>query len=390
MESSVKETFRRKIELKDHSNESIHLLLETIEGINRTMELKSLLSESMEAARLVMKSEASSLMLLDEDTGELFVSLPTGPVKNEIRGQRIPKNEGIGGWVIENERPYLSNNLEESEIFYGDLAENFKTRNIICVPLINKKGDTIGVIQALNKRKNEEFSPHDIPIFQALASHVTIAIERTHKQERLVNRLKQKEVLLTEIHHRVKNNLSTITALIEMELNEVEDEHAKYILKNTYSRIRSMIEVHDLLCDKGLFDEVELGLYLSKLTEKISETLTNPRKEVDINLSAETINIAADKAMVCGLVLNELMINIYKHAFKNVERGKIDVELQHKRNNVVALKVADNGIGIPEDFDLENANSIGTWVINVLLRKLNATVEIEAEEGTSFSIEFEK
>ncbi|MDZ7716041.1 MAG: histidine kinase dimerization/phosphoacceptor domain -containing protein [Balneolaceae bacterium] len=390
MESLVEESSTKKIELKDHSNESIHLLLETIEGINRTMELKSLLSESMEAVRLVMKSEASSLMLLDEDTGELFVSLPTGPVKDEIKGKRIPKNEGIGGWVVENERPYLSNDLEESEVFYGDLAENFKTRNIICVPLINKKGNTIGVMQALNKRKNKDFTPHDIPVFQALASHVTIAIERTRKQERLLNRLKEKEVLLTEIHHRVKNNLSTITALIEMELNEVEDEHAKYVLKNTYSRIRSMIEVHDLLCDKGLFDKVELGLYLSKLTEKISETLTNPRKQVDINLTADTINIAADKAMVCGLVLNELMINIYKHAFNNVETGQIDIELLHKRDNIVALNVADNGVGIPEDFDLENANSVGTWVINVLLRKLNATVEIEAEEGTSFSIEFEK
>ena len=383
-------TKRNKIELKNHSEESIHLLLETIEGINRTMELKSLLSQSMEAARLVMKAEASSLMLLDEDTGELYVSLPTGPVKNEVRGKSIPKNKGIGGWVIKNERPYLSNNLEESELFYGDLTKDFTTRNIVCVPLVNKKGNTIGVLQALNKRQNQRFTPHDVPVFQALASHITIAIERTRRQEQLVNSLKEKEVLLTEIHHRIKNNLSTITALIEMEVKDVEDDHAKYVLKNTYSRIRSMVEVHDLLCDKGIFDEVELGLYLSKLTEKIAETLSNPKQEVDISLRADTINMAADKAMVCGLVLNELLINIYKHAFKNVEVGKIDVELLHNGNNTVFLNVRDNGIGIPEEFDLENANSIGTWVINVLLRKLSATVEIEAEEGTSFSIKFKK
>ena len=391
MELSVEEpSTKKRIELKDQSKESIHLLLESIEGINRTMQLKSLLSESMEAARLVMESEASSLMLLDQDTGELYVSLPTGPVKNEIKGKRIPKNKGIGGWVIENERPYLSNNLEESELFYGDLTSDFKTRNIICVPLINKKGNTIGVLQVVNRRNNQRFTPHDVPVFQALASHVAMAIERTRKQEQLVSRLKQKEVLLTEIHHRIKNNLSTITSLIEMELKDVDDEHAKYVLKNTYSRIRSMIEVHDLLCNKGIFDELELGLYFSKLTEKISETLSNPNKQVNINLRADTINLAAEKAMVCGLVLNELLINIYKHAFTNVETGEIDIEILTKGSKRISLNVSDNGVGIPEDFDLENANSIGTWVINVLLRKLGATVEIEAEKGTSFSIEFER
>lgn len=380
----------KTVELKDQSSESLHLLLETIEGLNRSMELKSLLGESMEAARLVMNSEASSLMLLDEETGELFLSLPTGPVKDEIKGKRIPKNKGVGGWVAENRRPYLSNDLEGSDIFFGDLAEEFHTRNILCVPLINKDNKAIGVIQVINKRRNEDFTPHDIPVFQALASHVTMAVERTRKQEKMKNLLKQKEVLLTEIHHRVKNNLATISALIEMEMDEVDDEHGKYILKNTYSRIQSMSEVHDMLCEKGLVDEIELGKYLQRLTDKISETLSSPHREVHISIEADTVHLAADRAMVCGLVMNELMVNIYKHAFKDLEKGEIAIELLSKKDSIIQLNVRDNGIGIPDDFDLESGNSIGSWVINVLLRKLNSTVEIESTEGTSFSIIFEK
>lgn len=378
------------VELKDQSSESLHLLLESIEGLNKSMELKSLLSESMEAARLVMNSEASSLMLLDEETGELYISLPTGPVKDEIKGKRIPKNKGVGGWVIEHQRPYLSNDLENSEIFFGEIADEFQTRNILCVPLINSTGKAIGVIQAVNKRNSEDFTPHDIPVFQALAAHVSLAVERTRREEKMKSRLKQKEVLLTEIHHRVKNNLATISGLIEMEMENVEDKHAQYVLKNTYSRMQSMGEVHDMLCKKGLFDEVELGMYLNNLTDKISKTLSNPNCKVHISVEADTIHMAADRAMICGLVLNELLVNVYKHAFEDLSEGNITIKLLLLKDNNVQLDVSDNGIGIPDEFSLEEATSIGTWVINVLLRKLNSTVEINSAEGTSFSIRFEK
>ena len=381
---------RRVVELKDQSSESLHLLLESIEGLNKSMELKSLLSESMESARLVMDSEASSLMLLDEETGELYISLPTGPVKDEIQGKRIPKNKGVGGWVIEHQRPYLSNDLENSEIFFGEMAEEFQTRNIICVPLINSKNKAMGVLQAINKRGFKDFTPHDIPVFQALASHVSMAIERTRMEEKMKSRIKQKEVLLTEIHHRVKNNLATISGLIEMELDSVEDKHARHVLKNTYSRMQSMGEVHDMLCKKGLFDEVELGMYLNNLTDKISKTLSNPNTKVNITVEADTIHMAADRAMICGLVLNELLVNIYKHAFEDLSEGNITVNLLSLKDNKVQLDVSDNGIGIPDEFSLEDATSIGTWVINVLLRKLNSTVEINSSEGTSFSIRFNK
>lgn len=391
MNSKIENSPLNQIDPDEYSSESLYLLLETVEGINRTMELQSLLAESMEAARLVMNAKASSLMLLDKQTEELYVSLPTGPVKEKIRGKSIPRHKGVGGWVVEHKKPFLSNNPEEDSLFYGDLTEDFETKNIICVPLVGKNDEVIGVIQALNRQDEEPFTEKDVPVFEALASHVTIAIERTRKEEKVRSRLNQKEVLLTEIHHRVKNNLATISALIEIELGEVEDEHSKSVLKNTYSRIRSMIEVHDLLCDKGLLDDIELGLYLSKLSGKISETLSSSHRDVDILLNADAVHVAADKAMICGLVLNELLVNIYKHAFEGLTKGTIDISLTNESDHTICLRVCDNGIGVPEEFDLEkNSGSIGTWVINVLLRRLDATVEIESENGTCFSILFSK
>lgn len=372
-----------------YSSESVRFLLETIQGINRTFELREVLQKSIEAAQILMNAEASSLMLIDEHTGELYVSLPTGPVKEKIKGRRIPAFSGIGGWVAEHKKPLISNNLADSDIFYGDLDDDFETQNIICLPLINDNDKVIGVVQALNRESGEDFTSKDISVFKALASQITISIDRARQQEKMQEELKEKEILLTEIHHRIKNNLATISALIEIEGEKVEDSNAQHILDNTHSRINSMIEVHDLLCSKGILDDIDLGVYLSKLSGKISNTLSDPNLKVDILLNADTVHLSANKALLCGMIVNELLVNIYKHAFQDVEVGTIDIELSRQEDSLACLKVSDNGIGMPADIDFENHSSVGTWVVGTLLKKLDAEVEIKSEEGTSFYIYFE-
>ncbi|MDR8394113.1 GAF domain-containing protein [Aliifodinibius sp. S!AR15-10] len=375
-------------DLKDQSKESLQLLLDTIEGINRTVELKSLMAESMEATRIVMKSEASSLMLLDKDTGELFVSLPTGPVKEDIKGKSIPRHKGIGGWVVENRKPFLSNKVEESDIFWGDLSDEFTTKNILCVPLITKENEVIGVLQAINRRRNEDFTAHDIPVFQALASHVSSAIERTRQIEELHSRLKEKEVMLTETHHRVKNNLSVIAGLIEMELPSVTDDSAKDLLQTTYTRIQSMMRVHDLLCEKGLFKDIELGLYLKQLAEQIEKTMSDFPKEIKIDLNAENIHLQANKALLCGIVLNELLVNIFKHGFEGMDKGRILIDLR-RDSDQVKLDISDNGVGLPDDFEVRSGKTIGMWIIDVMLKKLDGTIEFENnDDGSHFQLTF--
>ena len=117
------------------NNENMKLLLYAIEGINRTMELKQLLLKCMESVCTVIDAEASSLMLLDKITGRLYLSIPTGPVKDEIKGQIIPKDKGVAGWVLKNKKPYLVNDMTKSEEFFGDISKDFTTRNMVCVPM---------------------------------------------------------------------------------------------------------------------------------------------------------------------------------------------------------------------------------------------------------------
>lgn len=390
MDRKKEKISKDSLTLNHQASDSFHFLLDTIEGINRAMEFKSLLYESIETICTVMNAEASSLMLLDKDTGELFVSLPTGPVKEEIKGKSIPKHKGVGGWVIKHKEPFLSNNPDENDIFWGDLTDDFVTRNIICVPLLDNSDRPIGVIQAINRKDGKDFQSHDIPVFEALANHVTIAIERTRKLENMHDGLKAKEVMLTEIHHRIKNNLATISSLIEIEIPEVEDQDAKQILKNTYSRIQSVTEVHDLLCNNNFLEDIDLGIYLEQLADKISDVLSTDETNMAIHIKAESVQIGSERAMLCGLVLNELIINCYKHAFRDMEKGEITISLGLVGDKNIRLEVSDNGVGVDENFTLEETQSIGTWVINVLLRRLEADVSIERLKGTRFVITFEK
>ncbi len=391
MPSNEENQLAETLVFDEKTSDSLHLLLKNISSLNRAVELKTVLRESLEVIQNVMNTEASSLMLLDQSTGELVVSLPIGPVRKEIQGKRLPKGSGIGGWVLQNNESYYSNNIEESDIFAGDLSEEFTTRNIICVPLQKKTGEVFGVMQAINRPEGSHFGEQDIRVFEALADHVAIAIERTQELEDTQHQLKEKELMLTEVHHRIKNNLSTLTALIEMEFSRIDDKEAVDVLRKTCSRIESITEVHDLLYNTGLSQNINLGTYLEKLIEKISGILTDPSQKVTINIEADSVEIDTERAMSTGLLMNELLVNCYKHAFKDKsETGKIYIELGVNEGNEINLKVSDNGQGIGEDFTLDESGSIGSWLINVLLRRLDAAVDISQNNGTSFIIRFKK
>lgn len=371
--------------------ENLTILLDTIEGINNTNEYKTVLSQSMEATRLVMKSEASSLLLIDSKTEEVYITIPTGPAKHEIVGKSIPRDKGIAGWVIENKKPYVTNDISASKHFYGDLSDTFTTRNLICVPLINGGNEVIGVVQALNKRNGEDFTSRDIPVFQALASHVTIAIERTRKIESLREQLRQKDVMITEIHHRVNNNLQVMTGQIEHEMDEVDDSFARTTLQKVVMRMRSMARLHELLCEQKVNHRVDLSGYLKELAGRIEETMSFVLHETEIAVSENEVMLSQEKALVCGLILNEMLLNIYKHAFcdEDADTGRIRINMADDEG-LVMLSVSDDGIGFPDEFTIQTKSSIGMWIVHELLQKLDAEMSVLNDPGARFTLTFRR
>lgn len=363
-------------------------MLDTIEGINHTKEFKSVLIESLEAIRIVMNSEASSLMLLDEDSEELYVRISTGPVQEEIIGKSIPKDQGIAGWVFRNRTPYITNDLSKSEEFFGELASDFTTRNLICLPLINRDDEAIGVVQAVNRKDDAEFTTQDVPVFDALATHVTSAIERTRYVDYLQLRLKEKDVLVAEMNHRIKNNLLALNTLISIELKDLDDDHGYEVLKSMHSRVNSMYELHEMLMEKNLGQKVELDHYLKQISEKIHDSMSYIFNEASIEFQGDSVQVSQEQALRCGLILNELLLNIYKHAFKkDDEEGEINIRLEES-GKTVKLHVSDNGVGLPEEFKSGKDDSVGMWIVEELAEKMNAEIEIESESGTRFTVTF--
>ncbi|MFO7800520.1 histidine kinase dimerization/phosphoacceptor domain -containing protein [Rhodohalobacter sp.] len=374
---------------KNLEKENLSLILETLEGINNTNEFKTVLHESMEATRQVMDSEASSLFLIDDEKGELFISVPTGPVKKEVAGKSIPKEKGIAGWVLINQKPYLTNDVKKSEHFYGDLVESFTTKNLMCVPLINRNGDVIGILQAMNKRDGKDYLEIEIPVFEALATHITIAIERTKKIDSMRDTIQQKDVMIAEIHHRVKNNLQALSDQIQKDVKQIADEKANELFRKIEMRMKSMAKLHDLLVEKKVKERIDLYTYTKGLAQKIEDSMSFNMLDIKIGVSGNEISVSQNKALLCGLILNELLINVYKHAqlegTKNVNAIEVNVASDE---GLVILSVADNGIGVPDDFSIQSKRSIGMWIVRELLQKLNADMTVLNDPGARFTITF--
>lgn len=368
----------------------MQLLLHAIEGINRTMELKALLLKCMNSACKVMEAEASSLILVDEVTGELNVSIPTGPVKDKISGMQLPKDKGVAAWVLKNKKPYFSNDFKESELYWEELSEGFESKSIMCVPLVNSKKVAIGVIQVVNKLEGKEFQEDEISVFETLAGHVALSIEKVKEVDDLKKRIKDKEDKLKEVHQGLKSNLAAINAIIQLEVPTIEDEHSKFILRATGSRIEAISNAHHILYNQDEFEFIDLGLYLGRLTSMVSDIFEEDGKEISLLLDMDKVALRASVALTIGLIVNEVLVHLYKEAFQFISSGKITVSVKKEDDNCIDISISDNGIGLQSNLDGSEEDTLPSVIIKTLAMKLEATISQRKNDsgGTVFSILF--
>ncbi len=168
--------------------------------------------------------------------------------------------------------------------------------------------------------------------------------DRKKAEEQLKSNLREKEVLLAEVHHRVKNNLAVITGLLELQALNSENEDAKKVLKDSQMRVHSIALVHELLYQSDDFSQVDIPSYLKDLTRVISNSLERDVIPVHIEFDLDKVELEITQAIPCGLILNEVLTNSYKHAFTRREVGKISISFQNKGDGIV-YKIRDYAIG---------------------------------------------
>ena len=223
-------------------------------------------------------------------------------------------------------------------------------------------------------------------LIQSIVRDVT---ERKRAEEKIKASLKEKEVMLKEIHHRVKNNMQIISSLINLQSSGIKDKETEMMLKSSQNRIKSMAIIHERLYQSEDFTRVDLNEYVLSLTSHLLLTYGVDRKKVKFLTEIKDIFLDINRAIPCGLIINELITNSLKHAFPNGKKGDIKIAVHHLENQKTALLVSDNGVGIPEDMDVRKTNSLGLTLVKILAEdQLKGSLRLDKTKGTCFRIIF--
>jgi two-component sensor histidine kinase len=213
--------------------------------------------------------------------------------------------------------------------------------------------------------------------------------ERKLAEDTIKASLKEKELLLKEIHHRVKNNLQIVSSLLYLQSTKTEDEATRATFLESLNRIKSMALLHEELYRSGDLQRVNFGEYLSGFISILKESYMKPDSPIDIHIENSGDKIDFDKAIYCGLIINELVSNALKYAFPGNKNGKIEIGLAKKENQFI-LTVSDNGIGMKNINELSLKKSMGLLIVERLVDQLNGTMEHQTVGGTTFIIKFEE
>ena len=208
-------------------------------------------------------------------------------------------------------------------------------------------------------------------------------------EAQLKSSLHEKEALLKEIHHRVKNNLQIISSLLNLQATQSENKAVHKALQEGQSRVRSMALIHEILYRSDDLARIDFGAYIQELTTQLCQTYNVYTGQVVVDVQMDEVFLTMETALPCGLILNELVSNALKHAFADGRSGQITICLLAKNNHQYNLNISDNGIGFPPHLNYRQTTTLGLQLVNTLIDQLEGNLEVTSQKGASFTITFE-
>ncbi len=386
---SREENFMLELERMDNYGETIYLreFITPIKTDNETVENVLLLIEDITDTTLVQKALIDSEMKyrnLVEASNDLILKTNlrgmitfTNQAANDVLGytpfEMIGKNSLR--FVHETAKKDWYNIYKELK-----LGKSFTN---IDLHLQNANGEKVSVNANFQSTLNEE---GDVVGFSCYAADIS---DRINYQNHLESMVKEKEILIKEIHHRVKNNLAVVSGLLSLQSTTLKSEAAKRAFSESQARIKSIATIHEKLYQNELFTNVEIKNYLEQLVKDISNAYRDPNKNITTNVVGDEVHLNVNQAVPFGIMSNELLINAHKYAFENRIYGEIEVRIEKNEEGQVTVSVADNGVGLPDNFDSnEDGTSLGMILIRSLSTQLDAQLKVFRENGTRFSISF--
>lgn len=211
---------------------------------------------------------------------------------------------------------------------------------------------------------------------------------RKRAEEQLRVSLQEKELLLKEVHHRVKNNLHIISSLLDLQSDYVTDENLLDLFADSQNRIQAMALIHEQLYQAKDFGRIDFSEYIHRLVSNLSFSWGNQMESVQTIIDAEAIPINLDTAIPCGLLINELVTNAFKHAFPNGRSGHVKIQLSRCPSQRFHLSIQDDGIGFPKEMDWQNSASLGLKLVQILAKQLKAEIQFDHSQGTEVAFTF--
>jgi two-component system, chemotaxis family, CheB/CheR fusion protein len=357
-----------------HTIDGVVLVVIDIHSVKDVDRLTHLLVEAQAArqfAEAVVETVREPLVVLD-DTWRVITAnaafYRTFQVTKEATERQVLYALGHGQWDISKLRTSLEA-LRSQDTEFQEFAVEHD------FPVIGRKH------MLLNARR----------IRQAGAITMLLAIddvtEQTHADERLKASLTEKEVLLREIHHRVKNNLQIIESLLSLQFGNLQDPAIRTLLVDSQRRIGAMALVHEQLYTSADLARIDLGSYVKNLTEQLSHASVRSGL-IGIHLQADEVLLTPDAAIPCGLILTELISNALKYAFPAGQPGEVHVELGAPNGQEVTMVVRDTGVGFPDSLDFRHTASLGLQLVCMLTEQLHGTITLERRRGTTFTLTF--
>lgn len=365
--------------------------------ISSSLDLSEVYEPLGREIQILIPYEFMNLAILQPDGKSFLPGWILGAVTPRHRsGIPTPLDGTMAGKVIQTGAPIIfeaeSEEQRVREFPKMSHAIGSGLRSFLSVPLISR-GSIIAVLQ-LRTQKPKAYSQRHLDLAVRIANQISGAVsasqvfqQQKNSQERITASLYEKEVLLKEINHRVKNNLQIISSLLNLQSNDIHDDMVLEILRATQGRIRAMATIHEKLYQSEDMAQIDFGEYLESLANDILKTYgVNPR-QVELKVEAPGTLLGVDSAIPCGLIVNELVSNALKHAFPGRRQGMIQVGMSANEYHH-QLTVRDNGVGLPDWLDFEHSKPLGLRLVNAWVEQLGGTMELRRDEGVEFTIAF--
>ncbi len=236
--------------------------------------------------------------------------------------------------------------------------------------------------------KTRHFSENEINIISTLAKALSIEEERKLAEEKLLKSLNEKDILLKEIHHRVKNNMQIISSLLKLQSRNIKNESVQKLFQNSQNRVRTMALIHEKLYASSDFTKIDFKAYVNTLINYLSRDYHVNTLEICFDIDIDQLYLNINSAIPLGLIVNELVTNSMKYAFPDRDKGEIRIIMKH-RDDRIQLTISDNGVGLPESFKISESNTLGLELVKALIDQLHGNLEISRKGGgTTFLIDF--